>query len=60
MNTFIFQNNTKEDLLKLLFDKDLLKDIMACNYCSEDMEIRESNDNPEKYHWRCFMIRYVK
>jgi len=59
MNTFIFQNNTKEDLLKLLFDKGLLKDIMACNYCSEDMEIRESNDNPEKYHWRCFSTTCV-
>ena len=47
------ENNSNEDLVKFLMDKGLIKDTMACKYCLEKMEIKEANDNPEKYHWRC-------
>jgi len=34
-------------------EKGPIKDCMACTFCLEPMDVKESKDNPEKYNWRC-------
>lgn len=48
--SFVMENI---EICKFLIQKGLIKDSMACNYCLELMDMKESNDNPETYNWRC-------
>ena len=53
MQKFLFKALTSEETLQILMSNGLIKDSMHCTYCLQPMDIKSSNDNSEKFNWRC-------